>query len=361
VPRPPLSTPLSQLLVALTIEFDNEFEHRMAEADAGRRLPISMVMWSNFMRFVGDGIALGELPTAAGIPKSRTLSTLGGMERWRYVFVSPRPTGPPPKSKRNGWGSARALRREWFVRPTPVGRKTQEIAPPLFAEMEERWEMRFGADTIDDVRKALDTVFEGLDVELPEYLPIVDSRNGMLAEIEHRERSATDGGHLTARLARVLLAYTLDFERTSELSLPLTENFVRVLGDEGMDVRKVPATAGVSPEATSMALKFLAKTGYVVVEANLARLTPKGLDAQAAAPRLHADVERSWRTQRLRKAVTALLDQRAALSEGLRPYPDGWRARKRYVDQTNAVIDDPTGRLLRYPMVLHRGGWPDGS
>ena len=95
-----------------------------------------MVMWSNFMRFVGDGITVGELPDAAGIPKSRTLSTLGGMERWRYVFVSATPTGPPPKSKRDGWGSARALRREWFVRPTPVGQKTQEIAPPLFGEIE---------------------------------------------------------------------------------------------------------------------------------------------------------------------------------------------------------------------------------
>ena len=64
---------------------------------------------------------------------------------------------------------------------------------------------------------------------------------------------------------------------------------------------------------------------------------------------------------RLRKAMAGVLDQRAALSEGLRPYPDGWRARKRYVEQTNAVIDDPTGRLPHYPMVLHRGGWPDGS
>jgi hypothetical protein len=361
VPRPPLSTPLSQLLVAFTIEYDNEFDHRLTEADVGRRLPISMGMWSNFMRFVGDGITVSELPAAAGIPKSRTLSTLGGMERWRYVFVSPRPAGPPPKSKRDGWGSARALRREWFVRPTEVGRKTQEVAPALFGEMERRCEKRFGVGAIHEVREALGTVIEGLDVELPEYLPIVDSRNGMLAEIEHRERSATDGGHLTARLARVLLAYTLAFERTSEL-LPLTENFVRVLSGEGLDVRKVPAIAGVSPEATSMALKFLTKTGYVTVEAKVARLTQQGLDAQAAAPGHHTDVERAWKAApRLREALAAVLDQRVALSEGLQPYPDGWRARMKYVEQTDAVIVDPCGHLPHYPIVLHRGGWPDGS
>ena len=143
---------------------------------------------------------------------------------------------------------------------------------------------------------------EGLDLELPEYLPIVGSANGMVAEIEHRE-GATTAAHLSARLAQVLLAYTLDFERRSELSLPLTANFVRVLGKAGLDVRELPATAGVSREATSMAVNFLAKTGYVTVEAKLVRLTAKGLEAQAAAPGLHADVERAMEAHRLRKAV----------------------------------------------------------
>ena len=351
----PLSTPLSQLLVALTIEFDNELDHRLAEADLGHRLPISLVMWSNFLRFVEDGITVGELPEATGIPKSRTLSTLGGMERWRYVFV-----GPDSESRRDGWGSARGLRREWLVRPTPAGEKTQEIARPLFGEMEKRWEKRFGADAIEELRKALGAVIEGLDLELPEYLPIVGSANGMRAEIEHRERGAADGGHLSARLARVLLAYTLDYERRSELSLPLTANFVRVLDEAGLDVRDIPAVAGVSPEATSMAVKHLAKNGYLTVESKLVRLTPEGLAAQGAASGLHADVDRAWKTRRLRQTLIALLDNRH-LAEGLQPYPDGWRARKKYVEHTNAVIEDPLGRLPHYPMVLHRGGWPDGS
>ncbi len=359
MPGLPLSTPLCQVLIAFTIEFDNEFDHRLTAADVGRRLPISMVMWSNFMRFVGDGITVDELPGAAGLPKSRTLSTLGGMERWRYVFVTPKPTGAAPKSKRDGWGSARALRGEWFVRPTPVGQKMQEIAPPLFAEIEEHWEQRFGADVIEELRHALTTVVGQLDAELPEYLPIVDSRNGMLAEIEHRA-GATTAAHLSALLARALLAYTLDFERRSELSLPLTANCVRVLGKGGLDVRELPATAGVSREATTMALNFLEKTGYVSVDAKCVRLTARGLKAQAGAPAHHARVERAQRPHGLRRALAGVLDQRAALSEGLRPYPDGWRARKRYVEQTNAVVDDPTGRLPHYPMVLHRGGWPDG-
>ncbi len=32
-----------------------------------------------------------------------------------------------------------------------------------------------------------------------------------------------------------------------------------------------------------------------------------------------------------------------------------------YVAQTRRPIADPTGALPWHPMVLHRGGWPDGS
>ena len=36
-------------------------------------------------------------------------------------------------------------------------------------------------------------------------------------------------------------------------------------------------------------------------------------------------------------------------------------AASRYLAQTEAMLEDPTGTLPHYPMVLHRGGWPDGS
>jgi hypothetical protein len=128
-----------------------------------------------------------------------------------------------------------------------------------------------------------------------------------------------------------------------------------------------------------MALRFLAKTGHVTVEADsidahtqLVHVTPKGREAQEADRLLHGDLERAWETQfgagnihGLRVGLRRLLDQRdgerARLSLGLQPYADSWRATKRYVEQTNAMIDDPARRLPHYPMVLHRGGWPDGS
>ncbi len=54
-------------------------------------------------------------------------------------------------------------------------------------------------------------------------------------------------------------------------------------------------------------------------------------------------------------------DGAAVLSLGLRPYPDGWRAQRRYKPQADAVLADPWTALPAYPMVLHRGGYPDGS
>jgi hypothetical protein len=368
----PLSTPLSRALIAFTIELDNEFERRFAESGIGRRFGISLVMWSNFLRFVDDGITVGELPGAAGLPKARVLSALGGMERWRYVFVTPGSADPPPESKRDGFGSARGLRSDWVVRPTPAGRKAEVIWRPLLGEVETRWEERFGRDEIDALRRSLGTIVEQVDLELPEYLPIVVGQTGMVAEIEQREARGTPPRHLSALLAQGLLAYTLDFERESELSLPLSANVVRVLDDEGIDVRELPRAVGVSPEATSMALRFLAKSGHVAAANKRARLTPKGLAAQEAARVLHRDVEQRW-TRRfgaesvkgLRAALEGVLEQRDGdrprLSLGLDPHPDGWRATKRYVEQTNAVFADPLGRLPHYPMVLHRGGWPDGS
>jgi len=59
-------------------------------------------------------------------------------------------------------------------------------------------------------------------------------------------------------------------------------------------------------------------------------------------------------------ALQRVLDN-ARLAEGLRPHPEGWRAARRYLVHTEAMLDDPARALPAYPMVLHRGGWPDGS
>jgi hypothetical protein len=364
----PLPTLLSQALVAFTIELDNEFERRFDEAGGGARVT-SLVMWSNLLRFVGDGIAVGELPDAVGLQKPRVLSTLGGVERWRYVYVTPTRRGGPPTARRDGFGSARGLKDDWCVRLTPAGKDAAAIWPDLFGEIEARWRARFGESAIDELESALREIAADADVELPEYLPIVGGANGMVLDLPRRERrQAADDSRLTVLLARALLVYTLDYETESGLSLPLSANVVRVLDEAGVHVRELPARSGISKEAIAMALTFLAKTDYVALEGDtsstkVVRLTSAGRDLCDEHPRLCARVEgRLGRdvVGRVRSALDVVLGHRD-LGGGLQPHPGGWRAGKAYAVQTQAVLADPRGNLPHYPMVLHRGGWPDGS
>src|SRR5689334_9459128 len=83
---------------------------------------VSMVMWSNCMRFIGEeGIAVGKLEDLA-----RTKTNLNGMLRWGYITV-----GPDPNDRR-----PRPHRLDSLIRATAKGRKAQEVWRPLFAEIE---------------------------------------------------------------------------------------------------------------------------------------------------------------------------------------------------------------------------------
>src|SRR5215510_5856289 len=143
--RLPLSTLLSQTLVAHAIEIDNEFERRFTDAGGGARVT-SLTMWANLLRFVGDGVTVREFVTAVGLPKRQALSRLGGIERWRYVSMTAGRSG-----KREGYGSARGTKDAWEIRYTPAGERTAAIWPALPGEIEARWRERFGAAEIDEL------------------------------------------------------------------------------------------------------------------------------------------------------------------------------------------------------------------
>jgi DNA-binding MarR family transcriptional regulator len=165
----------------------------------------------------------------------------------------------------------------------------------------------------------------------------------------------------------VLLAFAIEFEVESPISLAISANVVRVLTAEGVRQRDIPNLSGVSKESISMAIGILTKQklGLTATGADgrtkIVRLTPKGVASKAACHRLVSDVEDRWRTRfgadhvealrhSLERFVGDATPEGSPLFRGLIPYPDGWRA---------AV---PAPRTLpHYPMVLHRGGYPDGS
>jgi hypothetical protein len=91
------------------------------------------------------------------------------------------------------------------------------------------------------------------------------------------------------------------------------------------------------------------------------RLTAEGRREQNKYRERLALIEAHWRARfgkgkigSLRELLERLVGeptaQRSPLFQGLEPYPEGWRA---------AVPKPAT--LPHHPMVLHRGGYPDGS
>ena len=367
----PLAALLSQAFVAFTIEVDNEFEHLMAHRTSlptssvdPRHGPwlTSAVMWFTCLRFLDDdGMTLGELGLRA-----RTPTNVDGMRRWGYIEVeSDQPAG---SAARPGPGSV--------ARPTAAGRLAGEVWRASFGVVEERWRERFGGPALDYLRDALITLLGKVDLVLPDCLPILGnglsshpSRPAQDGEAQRRAEPADvlAGVALPALLAKVLLAMAIAYEATSPVSLAISANVLRVVGDDGIRVRDVPLLGGVSKESVAMATGYLQRNGFAELvpmptpgRGRFVRVTPSGAEARESYLPLLADIERRWRSRfgpstidDVRTALEPMVGDgggRSPLFLGLEPYPDGWRAEVRR-----------PSTLPHYPMVLHRGGYPDGS
>ncbi len=152
-------------------------------------------------------------------------------------------------------------------------------------------------------------------------------------------------------------------------------NALRVVSEPGVRVRDLPGRAGVAREAIAGSLRELESRGYVVIgpgPARLAQLTAKGRAVQADGRALASRIERDWQQRFGADVIGALTGaaqeifaaydrEQPRLAEGLRPYLDGWRAHPPYLAQTTALLRDPAAALPHYPVVSHRGGFPDGS
>ena len=368
----PLTTLLSHALVAFTIEFDNEAErqmpHRTTNHGATPNTPgvlcrpwlVSLAMWANCIQFVGEqGIRVGELELLASTP-----SNLNGLERWGYITVAPDPQDQRAKPRRS----------DWVIRATPAGRMAQDIWRPLFAVIEQRWAERFGAARIARLRKSLQTLVDQLNEGLPDCLPIlgygllsIGPQQNRRPSAIRRDRIAVDLP-LSALFSRALLTLATEFEERMNLSLAICANLLRVLGEDGTRLRDLPLLAGISKEAVAWAMGVLLRA-RLAVEApdpaasrgKVARLTARGLHAQRLYLELLGTIEDRWQDRfgtdtidALRRSLEVLAlgpdGQPPPLFQALQPYPDNWRASVR-----------PPRTLPYYPMVLHRGGYPDGS
>jgi hypothetical protein len=361
-----LSALLSQALVAFTIELDNEAEHRLPHRTTNHGAVgqedgtwlTSVAMFENCLRFVTDEpITVGELETLA-----RTGTNLDGMRRWGYITID----GTAEKIHHGRPGPGAVLR------ATARGLRARQIWLPLPAVIEQRWTERFGAGQIGDLRQTLLTVAGQLDPGLPDTLPILGQvlfNCGPDPALPPRpEPPDVASLPLSALLSRVLLAFALDYEAESEVSLAVGANLLRVLREDGTRPRDLPPLIGISKEAVAWTMGVLLRARLAVEEPDpaasrgkVARLTPRGLLAQGLYLEQLGAIEDRWRDRFGSDTIDALRQpleglaigsdgQPPPLFQGLEPYPDNWRASVR-----------PPRTLPYYPMVLHRGGYPDGS
>ena len=362
----PLSALLSQALVAYTIEFDNEAERRLPHRTTshgasgpgdGAPAPwlVSLAMWENCMRHVtSEPITVGDLEARA-----RTGTNLDGMRRWGYITID----GTARKVHNARPGPAAVLR------ATAAGLRAREIWRPLPGFIEQRWRDRLGADQLSRLRDPLISMVSRLDPGLPDCLPILGAAllsQGPDSRLPPRpDGTAPEALPLSALLSRVLLAFALEYEHEAGLALAVAANVLRVLGSEGTRLRDLPVLTGASKESVRWALGILIRGDLAAEEPDpaasrgkVARLTQRGLDAQHLYHELTGTIERRWHdrftpcaTGALRASLEPLaVGQPPVLFGGLEPYPDNWRASVRR-----------PATLPHFPMVLHRGGYPDGS
>jgi hypothetical protein len=124
---------------------------------------------------------------------------------------------------------------------------------------------------------------------------------------------------LSALLSEVLVAFTIEFDNA------MYENFMRFVHEDGICVAE---------------LQRLTRHSNKSMQQWLERLNPDRTGL--------ADPLRRGPVRQLRVSLERLVGE--PLSRGLEPYPDGWRA---------SVPRAET--LPQYHMVLHRGGFPDGT
>jgi hypothetical protein len=349
-PRIPMPTLLSHALVAMTIGLDNELEQRKAHRTTmgqKRGLPaegpwlVSWSSWANLLRFVpSEGISWQDLRACPGVSEQHLGGKNPGVIRWGYVTLS-----------------------GGVVRPTNDLREASEtIFPHLPDIVEAKWADHLGANAVARLKDVLGELLSHIDRALPHYLPQADILMWTRWAPSGPRQEPIGDLKLVDRLAQALLVYTLEHESVSEVPLTMAANLVRVIGDEGARASDLVRRSGISKEA----MAFL--TGWRQRPRLSVETTPRALSLTAAGHSAKADydtlartIEQSW-TERFPGDLTGRL--RSALEQVV-------------VDTTlehsplALLVEAPQGcwrswvktpeTLPHFPMILHRGGYPDGA
>jgi hypothetical protein len=333
----------------MTIGLDNELEQRKAHTTTmglKHGLPangpwlVSWSSWANLLRFVPpEGISLQDLRACPGVSERYLGGKNPGLIRWGYVTLS-----------------------GGVVRPTSDLRDASErIFPHLPDLVETKWADLLGARTVDQLKEVLGELLCQVDEELPHYLPQVDNLMWTRWRPSAPRVEAIGDLRLVDRLAQALLLYTLEHESASEIPLTMAANLVRVIGEEGAPKTELVRRSGISKEAMAFLTGWRQRPRLSVESARTLTLTDAGRNAKSEYETLVQTIEHLWAkqfggevTRRLRSALEqVVVDEtldRSPLAQLVKAPEGCWRS----------WVKTPE-TLPHFPMILHRGGYPDGS
>lgn len=141
--------PLAGLLDVVSEVLITEFECELEEHGYGDIRPTHGCVF----RFVRDeGMRLTDLAANAGMTKQSTGEVVDGLVELGYAERIPDPED----------------RRAKLIRLTERGAEAQRCGTDLFAQLEERWKERFGAERMDQLREMLEEI---VAIKRPEAVP----------------------------------------------------------------------------------------------------------------------------------------------------------------------------------------------
>lgn len=345
-----MAVPLNDLLSAASSDLNREFDR----AAGDRSKVLSLEIYANLLRHLsGDGVDVRRVPTLARISKRAA--------HWSTAIT-----------ERTGWIELGGEKGK-IARLSASGRKARDVYEQCIDKAEAAWRGRLGDEVVARLRSSLEALVGQFDLELPHhptgYGPADGSVTGGVAGrwgrrhalrvkglpggvfdpvAEHEaaeEWEKGSGGRLYVRetgqdwrpvprgegdttselslfalLSQALMAFAIDYEGCGGLALARSGNFLRHIGDQGVEiVLRVGRSEGSSKllpaDSTFAALERHAYAAVVADPSDKRKgrltLTEKGERVRDAYDDIVVAIEQRWKR---RYGAGVVRELRGALS-----------------------------------------------
>ena len=265
----------------------------------------SLGVWSNVLRpFDDETLDQHDLIRRGVISRRAARALVRDLERLRWLTVQ------------------KPARGQTLLRLTVAGLRAKDAGARRADAAEGDFASRFGTDRSVALRKALVAIVHQFEIELPWYLtgygladssltggshipgqpgpPRIPAHGADWPVILRDDTIDTNALPLSALLSKALAAFRIDYERGMRghgTGLDFVANFLRFVGDDGVDLKTASEMGGVTGNGRSALERHFVVVTEPPTTRDLARkvyLTPKGKQARDAYPYLARKTEQDW-------------------------------------------------------------------